>query len=324
MSLATLLARQRFAVLDGGLATELERRGADLRDALWSARLLLDAPALIRDVHLDYFRAGADVAVTATYQASFPSLARRGLDGRQTEQVLRLAVRLAVEARERFLEEEAAGEEPARTVAPLVAASIGPYGAYLHDGSEYRGEYGLTDRELKAFHRERLTILAEGGVDLLACETIPSRREAEVLVDLLERRGDVTAWISFTGRDERRIADGTPFVDCVQALAGAGSVVAIGVNCTPPPLIAPLLQSAAGATERPFVVYPNGGGSYDAGSGRWHGDSIADSIPERVPEWWNLGARLIGGCCRTTPATIREIRLRLGSGELGMGNGDRG
>jgi homocysteine S-methyltransferase len=301
--LAPHLGRQRFLVLDGGLATELERRGANLRDPLWSARVLLDQPEAIRAVHLDYLRAGADVIVGASYQASLEGLLRHGLSVRGAETVLRRSVALAVDARDEFL----ATTSLKGRVRPLVAASIGPYGAFLHDGSEYRGDYGLTDRELRAFHQPRLEVLATAGADLMACETIPSRREADVLVDLMERRGEVVGWVSFTGGEPGRISDGTSFEVCVAGLTGARSVVAIGINCTPADQIADLLEAAEPATV-PFVVYPNGGGWYDGRTGEWQGEARADDIPPLVDRWYDLGARLIGGCCRTTPNTISAIR----------------
>ena len=191
---APFLDRQPFLVLDGGLATELERKGFDLADPLWSARLLMDTPDAIRSVHLDYLDAGADVIIGASYQATTQALLRRGLTTAQAETILIRSVTLAREALEEFL---AAGSATER-LAPLVAASIGPYGAWLADGSEYRGDYGLTERELRAFHRPRFEILAGAGADLLALETIPSRREAEALVNLMEASGKVRGWLSFT------------------------------------------------------------------------------------------------------------------------------
>lgn len=305
--LTPFLAQQRFTVLDGGLATELERRGHDLNDRLWSARLLIERPDAIRAVHLDYFRAGADIAVTASYQASFEGLAARGLSGAKAEAVLTRSVTLAREARDEFQSES---DDP-RRLPPLVAASIGAYGATLGDGSEYTGVYPATDRQLRAFHAARLDVLTAAGPDLLACETIPSRREAEVLADLLEERSGLPGWISFTGKDTKHVADGTPFAELVRSLGQARSVVALGLNCTPPHLIAPLLESAGDSGEKPFVVYPNAGSSWDAKAKQWNGEEAGESIPRLVDRWCDLGARVIGGCCRTTPDTIRGIRERL-------------
>jgi homocysteine S-methyltransferase len=305
--LTPFLAHQRFAVLDGGLATELERRGHDLKDPLWSARLLVEQPDAIRAVHLDYFRAGADIAISASYQASFKGLAARGLSGPKAEAVFTRSVTLAREARDQFQSES---DDPCR-LPPLVAASIGPYGAALGDGSEYTGAYRVTDRQLRDFHAVRLDVLAAAGPDLLACETIPSRQEAEVLADLLEQRAGLPAWFAFTGKDATRVADGTPFAELVRSIGQARSVVALGLNCTPPQLMAPLLESAGDSGEKPFVVYPNAGSSWDAKTKQWSGEEAGESIPRLVDRWCDLGARVIGGCCRTTPDTIRGIRERL-------------
>ncbi len=305
--LAPFLARQPFLVLDGGLATELQRQGFDLTDPLWSARVLMDTPDAIRTVHLDYLEAGADVITGASYQATTQGLLRRGLTAAKAEAVLIRSVTLALEARAEFL---ASGRATER-LRPLVAASIGSYGASLADGSEYRGEYGLTQRELSRFHGARFDILAGAGADLLAIETIPSRREAEALVNLMEASGQVHGWLSFTTRDDGAIADGTPFAECVQALGQAPSVVAIGVNCTPAERVAPLLRSAESVSAVPFVVYPNGGGEYDGAAREWRGPVDAEAIPRLAEEWHALGARLIGGCCRTTPRTIDQLRNRL-------------
>jgi homocysteine S-methyltransferase len=301
-----LLARQGVVILDGGLATELERRGADLRDPLWSARLLLDAPELIRQVHLDYYAAGADVATTASYQASFEGFAPRGLDGVAAAELMRRSVALACEARDLFWSDPAAR---AGRAYPLVAASVGPYGATLHDGSEYRGNYGLGVDELIAFHRPRLAVLAEAGADLLACETLPCLDEALALGRLLPEFSQVSAWISFSCRDGVHVSQGETFFDCVAALEGCAQVVAIGVNCTAPQYIASLVEIAAARTKKPIVVYPNSGERYDAAAMCWHGGSNSTSLAELAEEWHGLGARLIGGCCRTTPEDIRALRV---------------
>jgi homocysteine S-methyltransferase len=300
-----LLARQGVVILDGALATELERRGADLRDPLWSARLLLEAPERIRQLHLDYYAAGADVATSASYQASFEGFARRGLDAAAAAQAMRLSVTLACEARDRFWADPAARAGRER---PLVAASVGPYGATRHDGSEYRGDYGLDVEALIAFHRPRLAALASAGADLLACETLPCRDEAVALARLLAEFPDVQAWVSFSCRDGERVSQGEPFAQCVDAVEGCAQVVAVGVNCTAPQHIASLIAIAAARTAKPIVVYPNSGERYDPASGCWQGSSDPATLASLASAWYRLGARLIGGCCRTTPADIRALR----------------
>jgi homocysteine S-methyltransferase len=305
--LQPFLDQAGVVILDGALATELERRGANLDDPLWSAKLLLDDPDLIRQVHLDYFLAGADVATSASYQASFAGFARRGLDRNQAAQLMIRSVGLAQQARDQFWSES---DRRSNRLKPLVAASVGCYGATLHDGSEYRGGYGLTVEQLIDFHRPRLEVLAKSGADLLACETIPCSIEAEALVRLLPEF-DVPAWISFSCKDERRVCHGEKLADCL-ALAGAcDPVVALGINCTPPRLVAGLLASVSGATSKPLVVYPNRGESWDAKARCWIGEGSPFDWSQAARQWFDLGARLIGGCCRTTPDDIRQMAQTL-------------
>jgi homocysteine S-methyltransferase len=294
-------------ILDGALATELERRGANLDDPLWSAKMLLDGPDLIRQIHLDYFLAGADVATSASYQASFAGLAHRGLNQDEAAGLLVRSVQLAQEARDQFW--SAPANRQGR-IKPLVAASIGCYGACLHDGSEYRGDYSLTVGELFAFHRPRLEVLAKSGADLLACETIPCLIEAEALVRLLPQF-DMPAWISFSCKDERRVCHGETLVDCLALADSCENVVALGINCTPPRLIAGLLASVSGVTRKPPVVYPNRGESWDAQSRCWIGETKPLDWGQAARAWYAAGARLIGGCCRTTPDDIRELTQEL-------------
>ncbi|GAA5074397.1 homocysteine S-methyltransferase [Thermocatellispora tengchongensis] len=282
-------------ILDGGLATHLETLGADLRDELWSAKVLVEDPDMIRRVHLDYFAAGADVATTSSYQASLPALTRRGLTLAEAERLLLLSVELAAQARD-----EAGGG--------LVAASVGPYGAYLADGSEYTGDYDLDEDALADWHRPRWQILAGAGADLLACETIPSYPEARALARLLAETPEVKAWISFSCRDGRHINDGTPLADCAALFAGYPQVVAVGINCTPPRHIPSLI---AEIPDLPVVVYPNSGETWDSARQRWTGASDPVDFGLSAKRWQAAGAGLIGGCCRTTPAHISQIRAHL-------------
>jgi homocysteine S-methyltransferase len=292
-------------ILDGALATELEQRGADLKDPLWSAKILLEEPALIRQLHEDYFTAGADVAITASYQATFPGLAARGLDAEQSAALMRLSVQLATHARTDYCTHHA--DDPTAQRPLLVAASVGPYGAYLHDGSEYRGDYGLTVEELMAWHRPRLAVLATSGADLLACETIPSLAEGEALVRLLAEFPDTAAWLSFSCADGEHVCHGERFVDCVAMAAASPQIVAVGVNCTPPRYIESLLQQATTVTQKPLLTYPNSGEHWDAANQCWlPGSGVAD-FAAAAQRWHAAGARLIGGCCRTTPADIAAL-----------------
>jgi homocysteine S-methyltransferase len=296
--LTPFLEGDGVVILDGALATELERRGADLRDPLWSAKILLENPDLIRQVHCDYFAAGANVATTASYQATIPGLMNRGLSRVQAADVLRLSLTLARQARDEF--ENCA-------IKPLVAASIGSYGASLHNGAEYHGNYGMSVQQLIDWHRPRVEILANAGADLLALETVPSLDEAEALISLLRDFPNTQAWLSLSCQDERRICHGEQFADAVALANESPSIAAVGVNCTSPRFIEGLLDSVASIAKKPLVVYPNSGETWDGQQHCWRGSTTTQDWKGAVRRWRDAGARLIGGCCRTTPETIRQI-----------------
>ena len=281
----------RPMVLDGGLATELEAMGHELADALWSARLLADAPEEIVAAHAAYYRAGADIATTASYQASFERFAERGLDRAGAERLLRRSVELA-----RLAGEVEPGEHR------WVAASIGPYGATLADGSEYRGDYGLSKQELREFHLPRLEVLAGAAPDVLALETIPDVDEAEVLVEAVAGLG-VPAWLSFTVDGDRTRA-GQPLSEAF-ALAESDAVGAIGINCSDPDDVLPALEIARAATAKPLVAYPNSGEDWDSEHHAWTGDPRLS--PRQARRWREAGATLVGGCCRVRPEDITAV-----------------
>ena len=292
-------------VLDGALATELERRGANLDDPLWSAMCAIEQTDLIREVHLDYFRAGADVATAATYQASFEGFARRGIERDGAAQLMQGTVALAAAARDEFWASEA---NRAGRLRPLVAASVGPYGAVLADGSEYRGHYALDDTALANFHRARLRVLADAGADLLACETIPCLREAKVLANLLREIPHACAWMSFSCQDGEHTCEGDEIGECVAHLHGHPQIVAVGVNCTAPRYITALLRRMRNETDKPLVIYPNSGECYEASTRQWSGAPGAADLGAQARHWYAEGARLIGGCCRTGPDDIRSVK----------------
>ncbi|GAB3016352.1 homocysteine S-methyltransferase [Mycobacterium bourgelatii] len=283
---------------DGGLATELEARGHDLSDPLWSARLLLDAPQEIRAVHAAFFRACAQIATTASYQASFDGFASRGLDRDDVARLLRRSVELAVAARD-----EANAANQANEEAPAgrwVAASIGPYGAALADGSEYRGRYGLSVDALRRWHRPRLEVLAGAGADVLALETIPDADEAEALVDLVRQLG-VPAWLSYT-IDGTRTRAGQSVADAFAVAAGVPEIVAVGVNCCAPADVLPAIELAS-STGKPVIVYPNSGELWNGRN--WDGPRTYST--ELAAQWAAAGARIIGGCCRVRPDDIAAV-----------------
>ncbi len=295
-------------VLDGGLATELEARGHDIDDALWSARLLIDEPEAIRRLHLDYLEAGADCIVSASYQASLPGFVRQGSSEAAAERALRRSVELALAARDEFW---ATPENRAGRQRPLVAASIGPYGAFLADGSEYSGDYDLDAAGLADFHRRRLGLLALCGADLLACETIPSAIEARVLVGLIEEIPGCRTWVSFSCRDGQRICDGARLAAIAAEIAASPRVIAVGVNCTAPRHIGTLISAVRGVTVKPIVAYPNSGETWDAESMQWLASDRAPAALTAAAEWIERGARIVGGCCCTGPGEIRDLRRRL-------------
>jgi len=302
--IASILDHYPALVIDGALATELERRGCDLKDELWSAKILLEQPEIIRQVHLDYFKAGADCAITASYQATIEGFAKRGLNEDEAIALIQKSVRLAMEARDEFWSD---APNRAGRPKPFVAASVGPYGAFLANGSEYRGNYGLSEKELMEFHRPRMQALIEAGAEILACETIPCLMEALAIAKLLKEFPEVSAWISFTGRDEKHISEGQVFADCIKQLEDNPQIAAIGINCTSPKYALPLIREAKMTTNKPILVYPNSGETYDATKNDWNGHPVLDSFGEQAREWYDAGARIIGGCCRTTPEDIRVI-----------------
>lgn len=290
------------------MATALEARGHDLRDSLWSARVLLEAPESVRAVQTAYLEAGADCIATVTYQATFQGFHARGLSEGEAVEAFEVAVQLAVEARDGFWREPGAR---AGRIRPLVAASVGPYGAFLADGSEYRGDYGLSVDELADFHRRRWTLLAASRADLLACETIPSALEARALLALLDETPDRWAWLSFQCRDERHLADGTPLGDMAELCAGHPRVAGVGVNCVPPGSIPGLLEAMRGrigSGHTPLIVYPNSGELYNSTTKSWEGGPGPVDLGDRAPAWLRQGATVVGGCCRTSPDTIGAMR----------------
>jgi len=308
ITIRTFLEQQGVLILDGGLATTLEAGGADLGGALWSARLLRDDPERIRAAHLAFLEAGADCITTASYQGSVQGFMSQGLTRQDAADLLVGSVRLALEARELFWGLKSNREGRVR---PLVAASIGPYGAFTADGAEYTGDYGMSMDELVDFHRHRWQLLAGAGADLLACETIPSLKETKALVELLGERDGITAWFSFSCRNGQEISDGSRLCEAVALLAGQAGVAAVGVNCTDPSHITSLIRICREETDLPVVVYPNSGEAWDQERKCWRPGTACFDLPAMAQEWREAGATMIGGCCRVGPDEIRKIRTAL-------------
>ena len=292
-------------LLDGGLSNQLEAQGHNLNNKLWSARFLTSNPEAIVLAHLAYLNAGAKCITTSSYQASIPGFMDYGYDIETAKHLIVKSVELASDAIKQYLLSEPNEDRP------LIAASIGPYGAYLADGSEYHGEYNISDLELTAFHLSRIRLLDETNADFFACETIPSYQEAKVLANILLKTKK-TAWISFSCQDEDHLNDGTPISKCVSLFSNHPNVFAIGVNCTAPRYISGLIKNIKlySATKK-IIVYPNSGQVYNAQSKTWQGLSDPGMFVNMTKEWIDKGADIVGGCCRIGPEHIKVLKRTL-------------
>lgn len=300
------LHEDRIIILDGGFATQLESMGFDISGNLWSAKLLDSNPQAIVDAHRAYLGAGADCIISASYQASRKGFMSMGKTADEADRLIVSAVKLALVARREYLADKSPVD-----FSPLVAASVGPFGAIMHDGSEYTGDYDVVAEDLRCFHEERLILLDRSGADVLAVETIPNFVEAKVLSELLEHV-NTPAWVSFACRDAEHISDGTSLSDAAALFADHPRVLALGINCTPPEFITPLIREMRRvAPGKPVVVYPNSGEHYHAEDNSWSGDVCDLDRDFNVLDWHEAGARFIGGCCRTGPEDISAIRNRL-------------
>ena len=277
----------KYTLLDGGLATALEDLGNTFTSELWTGELLKSAPDQIREAHAAFVKAGAEIIITSTYQVSFPGCIAKGWTHEEVVDALKNSIQLARDAK-----------------APKVAASIGPYGAYLADGSEYRGNYDATEAQLREFHKERLEILIACKPDYLAIETIPEIREARVLLELLKNLNNtIPVWIAFSCRDELRLSSGEYFKDAARVSKELGADY-IGINCTSPELVTSLLESAK--EYGPFVVYPNAGRTWNEKLKRLEGSAVKLS-DKHIQEWAGCGATIIGGCCGIGPKEIAQV-----------------
>lgn len=303
---AEALARPAPILLDGGLATQLEAQGCDIGNALWSASLLTTDTQAIVDATRAYLDAGAECIATASYQASRDGFAALGFSAGEADGLMLLSVELAKRARDEFL-----AENPNYEFVPLIAASIGPYGAALHDGSEYTGSYDAGAAELRRFHGDRLALFDKSDADVLALETIPSITEATVLDELL-RSCRTPAWVSFSCRDEQHISDGTPVEDAAQLFRNHPTVLAVGVNCTPPQYVASLIQKIRRTLpDTAILAYPNSGETYDVTHNAWLGTVSPLDCASAADDWVAAGATFVGGCCRMGPEHISAMAKRL-------------
>jgi len=304
VSLKTLL-KQGLVISDGAMATELEKRGVATNSALWSATAMLTKPAAITAVHQSYFAAGAQIATTNTYQANVPAFVQAGIAADQARQLIQQAVTLAKQARDDYAAEHVDFQG-------VVAGSIGPYGAYLADGSEYTGKYQLTQTAYQDFHRERLQLITQVGVDVLALETMPNFQEVQALVNLVTTEfAGQPYWVSFSIANATTLWDGTSLAEAARWVAQQPNVVAVGVNCTQLENIEPALKTLRAAVDIPLIVYPNSGDKYDPITKTWQPQANQPKLAELAPSWVTAGAKVIGGCCRTTPADIAATAQRV-------------
>jgi homocysteine S-methyltransferase len=292
-------------ILDGGMATELERRGCDITGPLWSAHVLDTSPEIVKEVHLDYLRAGTDCISTVSYQISRLGYAELGRSAAEAARALQESVAIALSARDQYR------HESGRTA--LIAVSLGPYGAALHNGAEFHGRYNIPFDDLVSFHAERIAVAADTDADLLALETVPSLEEGRAIAQALAQFPRIPAWISFTCKDETHVAHGESLAECAAQFEDQPQVVAIGVNCTQPGLIASLIAAAKSRSTKPILVYPNSGELWDAQGRCWYGPASVEEFADQARSWFAAGAQAVGGCCRTTPAHIRAVREVLAS-----------
>ncbi len=290
-------------VLDGGMATELERRGFDLSGPLWSAHVLESAPEAIAAVHRDYLEAGADCLLTASYQVSAEGFLQLGRDPRDAANAAARALRSSVAIAEKVRSDYQAGSS--RRI--WIAASLGAYGAMLHNGAEYHGNYDCSFAELVGFHNRRIAVLAGTNADFLAFESIPSLEEARAILAALQPYPDVPAYISFTCRDGTHVSHGETLQVCAELLDKQPQIIGIGVNCTRPELIGSLTSQLAQVTSKPIIVYPNSGEQWDAVHRCWQGNGQIQEFGQLARTWRRAGAQWIGGCCRTGPEHVRAV-----------------
>ena len=300
--LKTLLEKQKIIVLDGASGTELQRKGYDVNDELWAAMFLISNPKAIKEVHEDYLQAGANCITSLSYQATYEGFYKKGLNENEAKKMLLLSVSLAKEARDEYF-----NKNSEHTNKALVAASIGPYGAFLADGSEFRGDYSLNQKELEEFHKKRLDTLLEAKPDLLAFETVPCLKEAKAYVNLLKNKKNINAWISFSAKDSLHINSGETIKECAQYLEEYSFITAIGINCTSPKYAQSLIKEIKKVSSKIILVYANSGDIYDANDKSWKTSKNNISYAKMSEAWYKAGARIIGGCCQTTPKDIKEI-----------------
>jgi homocysteine S-methyltransferase len=304
--LTDILEKQKVLILDGALGTQLQKNGYDVNDSLWSAKFLSENTEAIKQVHLEYLEAGADCIITSSYQASFEGFMKKGFSQEEAKKLIELSIEIAKDVRDDFWGNL---ENKNNRIKPLIAASIGPYGAFLADGSEYTGNYGISKKELTNFHKKRLDIIVNKNPDILACETMPSLEEVKILSELLKEYKELDSWITFSAKDGSVTNANDDIVQCASWLNEQKDITAIGINCTAPQFISSLIEKIKSVCNKPIVVYPNGGSAYNPITKIWEkSDTNPSEFAKMSHLWQNQGASLIGGCCETGPKEIKAIR----------------
>uniref|UniRef100_A0A1B6KMJ4 Hcy-binding domain-containing protein n=1 Tax=Graphocephala atropunctata TaxID=36148 RepID=A0A1B6KMJ4_9HEMI len=308
----TAIVMEPVMLVDGGFSTQLSLYVGNCVDGdpLWSAKFLETNKQACIQTHRDFIRAGADILITNTYQASIEGFKDYlNLDKEESIELIKESVEFVKKAIALELGDESYGNQ--RRV--LIAGSVGPYGAGLHDGSEYRGEYVETTSPdtIIAWHTPRIEALLDAGVDLLAIETIPALAEAEVLLNLLKKYPKAKAWLSFSCKDEEHTSHGERICDVAARCWSLNSnqLVAVGVNCLHPSYVTPLLKSIHKKLPKiPLIAYPNSGERYNAQLGQWEDKDKCVPVVNYIRSWLELGVQFIGGCCRTDAEVIRKFR----------------
>lgn len=303
--LKKFLEKQNALILDGALGTQMQNHGFNINDSLWSAKFLDENPDAIKLVHKEYLEAGADCIISSSYQASLEGFLEKGFNEEKATHLISSSIKIAKDTRDEFWESYKNSDR----LKPLIAASIGPYGAYLANGAEYSGNYEISEEKLSSFHEKRLDTIMQMHPDIIACETIPLFSEVKILSKLLEKYEHTTSWICLSAKNENLTNAGDNIEEVISWLNTQKHIDAIGINCTAPQYISALIKKIKRISDKLIVIYPNGGSAYNPISKIWE-SSLTD--PEEFAKmaflWNSLGADIIGGCCETTPKEIKKIR----------------
>lgn len=320
---------KRHLVLDGALGTQLESiipNDSEIQpknDPLWSTKVLMTQPKLIERIHYQYLQSGSDIIMTSTYQASCAGLIKYA--NSYTDEVAHVwerSVDMANNAIRRHKLEN--NTKPIRNRDPIICGSVGPYGAFLANGAEYTGEYGMiSNEELEKHHFKLLQFLIlHPDVKLIAIETIPNFREFKVLVNLLTKLLSLHGpnqkfYLSINVRNESEMCDGTPvekvmnYLNFKMKTMGIlqRNIFAIGYNCVDYHLVTSLIDNLTMFNEFhiPMIVYPNLGYVYSTKHEEYIAYQDTNELELMILDWLKRGVKIIGGCCGSGPQEIEKI-----------------